>query len=326
MLPLRPQKHLAKGRDLHEATLNVEPLRGSASDLEHTLHAFSKQLEAARERVEGASRLHHLLGQQLKEDEAVQEIQRLAEKIGRPDLLERAKQTTAVPAAAASTATMGSVQSRATAALKIDVKRLFSTSTPERPTNLQPRLQVKSVPSKTQSPVTPDGNPSWMIGSSATRTVDQYEEIPMCKVTRQCASGANSESQIVTPQSPQGDQETSFGLRSPLNEREALEEDEEDHSKMADSGLGGCDRCEGQESSKLKRACSCQSFEDAAMMIKSNDSDLDEEDEDDGCFRRGSKERDHEMMSFQANSHLFNHSSNLNLDSDVPGLDQKTQK
>lgn len=40
-----------------------------------------------------------------------------------------------------------------------------------------------------------------------------------------------------------------------------IEEDEEEHSKMADSGLGGCDRCEGNE--KLTRACSCQSFDDA---------------------------------------------------------------
>lgn len=40
-----------------------------------------------------------------------------------------------------------------------------------------------------------------------------------------------------------------------------IEEDEEDHSKMADSGLGGCDRCEGNE--KMTRACSCQSFDDA---------------------------------------------------------------
>jgi len=41
-----------------------------------------------------------------------------------------------------------------------------------------------------------------------------------------------------------------------------MEEDEEDHSKMADSGLGGCDKCEGNY--KLVRACSCQSFEDTA--------------------------------------------------------------
>lgn len=38
------------------------------------------------------------------------------------------------------------------------------------------------------------------------------------------------------------------------------DDDEEDHSKMADSGLGYCDRCDGHD--KLIRSCSCQSFED----------------------------------------------------------------
>lgn len=39
------------------------------------------------------------------------------------------------------------------------------------------------------------------------------------------------------------------------------QDDDEDHSKMADSGLGGCDRCEGND--KLVRTCSCQSFDEA---------------------------------------------------------------
>lgn len=38
------------------------------------------------------------------------------------------------------------------------------------------------------------------------------------------------------------------------------QDDDGDHSKMADSGLGGCDRCEDNE--KLVRTCSCQSFDE----------------------------------------------------------------
>lgn len=49
--------------------------------------------------------------------------------------------------------------------------------------------------------------------------------------------------------------------KSSVERQNTVEEDEEEHSKMADSGLGGCDRCEGNE--KLTRACSCQSFDDA---------------------------------------------------------------
>lgn len=37
-------------------------------------------------------------------------------------------------------------------------------------------------------------------------------------------------------------------------------DDDEEHSKMADSGLGGCERCEGND--KLIRTCSCQSFDE----------------------------------------------------------------
>lgn len=40
------------------------------------------------------------------------------------------------------------------------------------------------------------------------------------------------------------------------------QDDDEDQSKMADSGLGGCDRCEGSE--KLARTCSCQSLDEPA--------------------------------------------------------------
>lgn len=41
-------------------------------------------------------------------------------------------------------------------------------------------------------------------------------------------------------------------------------DDDEDHSKMADSGLGGCDRCEGND--KLTRTCSCHSFDESATV------------------------------------------------------------
>lgn len=103
--------------------------------------------------------------------------------------------------------------------------------------------------------------------------------------------------------------------------QEIVEEDEEEHSKMADSGLGGCDRCEGNE--KLTRACSCQSFEDANNICdKSNNSDDLEED----CFEANAKPSI--QTPFEANSHLHCHASSLHLPEldENDGLDQKTQK
>lgn len=45
---------------------------------------------------------------------------------------------------------------------------------------------------------------------------------------------------------------------------EVSPDDDEDHSKMADSGLGSCDRCEGND--KLTRTCSCHSFDESATV------------------------------------------------------------
>lgn len=318
----------------------MEPLRDCAASLSQALETFSGRLEGARERIEGATRLHHLFGLQLKEEDVLHEMQRLAEKIGKPDLLERFKQNVSAYA-------MGSVQSRAAAALKIDVKRLFSTSTPERPqtnssnhNNPPNKLQVNKGSSSTHAVA--EGSDShyisWMapVTNSTAHTEDAQQSVSMCKVTRHCAQATSSseggESPDTSLTSRGHSENSSFVLRSPVKENDATEEDEEDHSKMADSGLGGCDRCEGQENVKLNRACSCQSFEDATMMIKSNDSDdmdgEDEEEDDEECFGRNGKDGDHGLMSFQPNSHLFSYSSNLNMDleAEVPGIDQKTQK
>lgn len=110
-------------------------------------------------------------------------------------------------------------------------------------------------------------------------------------------------------------------LLEEIQSKENLEEDEEDHSKMADSGLGGCDRCEGNN--KMTRACSCQSFEDAANMYdKSNNSD-DLED-----FEGISKPSIDLHSPLQPNAHLHCHASTLNLPDigENDGFDQKTQK
>lgn len=68
---------------------------------------------------------------------------------------------------------------------------------------------------------------------------------------------SNNRDAVVLPQS-MDDVHLERKLRSTLQD-----DDEEDHSKMADSGLGGCDRCE--ENNQLVRSCSCQSFEDQTL-------------------------------------------------------------
>ncbi|KAG4067433.1 hypothetical protein HA402_009670 [Bradysia odoriphaga] len=94
------------------------------------------------------------------------------------------------------------------------------------------------------------------------------------------------------------------------------DDDEEDHSKMADSGLGGCDRCE--ENDQLVRSCSCQSFED-----QTNNSD----DLEDDCYESNSKQLDFQAP-MQPNAHLYSYESSLDLPpfENCYGLDPKTQK
>lgn len=98
-------------------------------------------------------------------------------------------------------------------------------------------------------------------------------------------------------------------------------DEDEDHSKMADSGLGGCDRCDMND--KLVRTCSCQSFDEPTT--KSHNSDELEED----CFDTNMKNAiDYQMSPLKPNAHLYSYSSNIALPDleNTCGLAPKTQK
>lgn len=95
------------------------------------------------------------------------------------------------------------------------------------------------------------------------------------------------------------------------HEAKTMADEDEDLSKIADSGLGGCDRC------------SCQSFDEPTS--KSHNSDEMGED----CFEnnlRGGIE--YQISPLKPNAHLYSYSSNIAL-SDLDnssGLAPKTQK
>lgn len=98
-------------------------------------------------------------------------------------------------------------------------------------------------------------------------------------------------------------------------------DDDEEQSKMADSGLGGCDRCEVDD--KLMRTCSCQSFDEPTS--KSHNSDDMEED----CFENNLKGlMDYQISPLKPNAHLYSYSSNIALPDmeNTNGLAPKTQK
>lgn len=74
-----------------EAALELESLKFAGENLNSELKAYSVRLEALREKVEGAARLHHLLALKLNEDDIQKEMQKLAEKIGLSCLMQSAK-------------------------------------------------------------------------------------------------------------------------------------------------------------------------------------------------------------------------------------------
>lgn len=240
-------KHLAKGRDLHDAAIDMEPLKESATQLKTSLDSFSVKLEQTRERIEDASRLHHLLNLHSKEEDMQHEMQRLAAKLGEPSLVEKCQAVT-----------QKSYSNRA------------------KPKNSNSSMMVTSTPDKVTSPTSSSSNND-----------------SLCHCWREAESSRDEQP---------GD------------------EDEEEHSKIADSGLGGCDRCEGNP--KLARVCSCQSLNEAGQMCDKGD------ELDDDCYGRSSKQFMDIHSPMEANSHLQCHASNIDLPriEELSGLDPKVQK
>lgn len=213
------QKHLAKGQDLQDACVDIEALEDSSKNLKDKLSAYAERLELTRERIEGAARLHHLLGLHIKEDDVQHEMQKLAEKIGVPGLVDRCKEN-----------------------LNKNYKML-ATSTP---------ISAKNVPAP--AAVAVDISP--VINVKEKHLADSNH----CECWRNVSDHVSEQRSRKSTSLPRSLNAMQHAKHDRCMRITSDEDDEEEHSKLADSGLGYCDRCEGNE--KLIRTCSCQSFED----------------------------------------------------------------
>lgn len=148
------------------------------------MKTFSEKLESAREKIEGASRLHHLVDLNIKDTDVQIEILKLAEKIGALGVLEKLKNR--------------------------------QNERKQKPTNFIMPFANCTSPQEPKSHSTPTDCNCWRDEHNSTSKSNEDEE-------------------------------------------------EEKESKMADSGLGGCDRCEGVQE-KLSRVCSCQSFDETGNL------------------------------------------------------------
>lgn len=224
------QKMVARSKDLNELGKNMDPLKPLLNSLKDNVQTFSERLEALRERIENASRLHHLLTIQMQDECILQEISRLAETLKTPSLLERCRD----------------IIKKATTQL-VFARTLHSTP-------WESNIDLPSV----------------------VKEVCCERNLPK------------------------------------------IEDDEEDNSKKADSGLGSCDRCEGHMT-KLMRSCSCQSIDEANNACNNTD-----ELEDDSY-----ESEKHDLQApLPVNAHLTCHASDLKLSKklDCDIFDEKTQK
>lgn len=196
--------------------------------MKDSLSAFSNRLENARDRIEGASRLHHLLGLDLKEDDDIQqEMQNLADKIGDAGLVEKCKEN------ASKNAHLNAV----------------ATSTPNA-TSGNAQLRYSNDQPSDPSPVITTNTKDDTI-SQCECWRNPVEDVELrSNTTHKLARSLINELAAAEVKSKQ------FRTESEDDD----DDEEEDHSKMADSGLGYCERCEGNE--KLTRSCSCQSFDE----------------------------------------------------------------
>uniref|UniRef100_A0A182IZX2 DH domain-containing protein n=1 Tax=Anopheles atroparvus TaxID=41427 RepID=A0A182IZX2_ANOAO len=335
------RKHLGKGRDLCDASGELESMRENLRLLKECADEFQERLERVRERIEGAARLHSLLAmQQLKLDEDIRtEMLKLAEKIEAPGpLVERCRRLLLPNPAAIDLAndlstssvsvcssnghnnhhnTTTSTSDNISLDISLSDETITATSTPEKGKFGQPQA------SRAISPALPPSSLPTLASEHGEPQHDHHHHLPHDHQQQQ------QNHHMDHHHHHQGAENGQTAMRHRRSQshhhhhhhhhHHRHDEEDEELSKMADSGLGGCDRCEGN--AKLERTCSCQSFDDPKNMCNNSD-DLDED-----CFEGISKPSLDLQIPLQANAHLYCHASNLQLDYEENNpFDQKTQK
>ncbi|KAI8121287.1 Puratrophin-1 [Lucilia cuprina] len=260
-------KHLAKGRDLHLAAVCMESLKESSLNLKKALDNFAEKLEIARERIEGATRLYHLVHLHMLDENMQHEMERLAALYGTKGLLEKY------------------------------LEKENERSKPK-PDSLNLHINHNNSMQKSLNQIvtsTPDTNKLRAISHRSSYGTGSFES-PTCQCWRDSRN---------------------------LDEMdEMLDNDEEEgRSKIADSGVGECQRCEGNP--KFTRVCSCQSLNEESENLYEKHDELDDE-----CFEQPSKHYINVHSPWEANKHLQCYASTFELPKleELSCLDPKIQK
>ncbi|KAM7359069.1 puratrophin-1-like isoform 2-T3 [Cochliomyia hominivorax] len=259
-------KHLAKGRDLNLAAGCMESLKDSSMKLKNALDSFSEKLEIARERIEGATRLYHLIHLNTPDENMLNEMERLAGQYGTKGLLEKYHEK--------------------------ENDRLKA-----KPDTLNLHINHNSLQKTITQMITstPDNSKQRVISHRSSYGTGSFES-PPCQCWRDSRN---------------------------LDEMdEMLDNDEEEgRSKIADSGVGECQRCEGNP--KFTRVCSCQSLNEESENLYEKQDELDDE-----CYEQTSKHYINVHSPWEANKHLQCFASTFELPKleELSCLDPKIQK
>ena len=197
---------MAKGRDLHLAAASMDSLKESSVNLKIALDNFAEQLEIARERIESATRLYHLIHLHMLDDNMQHEMERLANQYGIKGLLEKY--------------------------LEKESERLKP-----KPDSLSLHINHNNLQKSITQMITSTPHTQKMRSAShrsSSYGTGSFESPSTCQCWRDSRN---------------------------LEDMDAMLENddgEEGRSKIADSGVGDCQSCEGNP--KLIRVCSCQSL------------------------------------------------------------------
>lgn len=240
---------MAKGRDLHDAAVNIEPLRESAVNLKSALDCFAEKLELARERIEAATRLQQLLLAHQLEAHLLQEMQRLAEISGATQLLEKFRQE------------QRENSNNEPTTEQTEIAETTNNNKNNKPNSLNLTLNYRS--NSTTSSLTKQQQLQQQLQHVAVITSTPLPR--MNRLSHRSSSGIGSfDGQTCQCWRESRNMEDMDEMLDADGEELEMEDGEEEQSKVADSGVGGCERCEGNP--KLTRVCSCQSLNEAANL------------------------------------------------------------
>lgn len=282
------QKHIAKGKDLIEASMELESLKSAGENLNAELKAYSVRLESLREKIEGAARLHHLLALKLNEDDIQKEMQKLAEKIGLSSLMQGSH-----------TRSCNINQPK-----KVTGKMTITTTT-----------ITTSTPKKEREMTCDSHGDSLLISTSILPSIEESPEKKLeNNVTKACHKDDDvdddDDDEVETSKLVDSGLETTFDESFELKDEKLLRACS--CQSIADDATLACDNSQHDHDDEAD-------LDDYDTSENITSISLDEPNKSESLGNSTSG-------PLQANAHLYCHASNLQLDLDDSSIDQKTQK